>query len=134
MDFCVNTSECTKTDKTSRGTHVILDLYEIKKDKFIPGETLIDVLTEILTRNHATIIKKDFHNFPQVCEESSTSLTFLLAESHLAIHTWPEYGYVSLDVYTCGDKVNTMGIAKDIIDWYETDQFNGKLIYRSMKQ
>ncbi|MQA92134.1 MAG: adenosylmethionine decarboxylase [Gemmatimonas sp.] len=26
----------------------------------------------------------------------------LLAESHLAVHTWPEQGYVAADIYTCG--------------------------------
>lgn len=28
----------------------------------------------------------------------------LLAESHIAIHTWPELGYVAIDIFTCGDK------------------------------
>ena len=27
----------------------------------------------------------------------------VIAESHLAIHTWPEYGYAAVDVFTCGD-------------------------------
>jgi len=28
----------------------------------------------------------------------------LLAESHIAIHAWPEYKYVAVDIFTCGDK------------------------------
>ena len=27
--------------------------------------------------------------------------TVLLAESHIAIHTWPEVGFVTVDVYVC---------------------------------
>jgi S-adenosylmethionine decarboxylase len=27
----------------------------------------------------------------------------VISESHLSIHTWPEYGYAALDFYTCGD-------------------------------
>lgn len=27
----------------------------------------------------------------------------VVAESHLAIHTWPEYGYCAIDIFTCGD-------------------------------
>lgn len=30
----------------------------------------------------------------------------IISESHLAIHTWPEYKYASLDIYTCGDSVD----------------------------
>ena len=28
----------------------------------------------------------------------------LLAESHIAIHTWPEINYTAVDIFTCGDK------------------------------
>ena len=28
----------------------------------------------------------------------------IIAESHLAIHTWPELGYAAVDLFTCGDK------------------------------
>ena len=28
----------------------------------------------------------------------------LLSESHIAIHTWPEIGYIAIDIFTCGDK------------------------------
>jgi S-adenosylmethionine decarboxylase len=30
----------------------------------------------------------------------------LIAESHIAIHTWPEHGYAAVDVFTCGDRAN----------------------------
>jgi S-adenosylmethionine decarboxylase proenzyme len=31
----------------------------------------------------------------------------VIAESHLAVHTWPEYGYAAVDLFTCGTTVDT---------------------------
>ena len=44
-----------------------------------------------------------FHRFEPApgCEQSGITGVLLLAESHLAIHTWPELGGVTLDVYVC---------------------------------
>jgi S-adenosylmethionine decarboxylase len=43
-----------------------------------------------------------FHGFPSVDgEPRGVTGTVLLAESHLAVHTWPERGGVTLDVYVC---------------------------------
>lgn len=46
----------------------------------------------------ATVVGHTFHKFsPQ-----GVSGSVVIAESHLSIHTWPENGYVSVDIYTCG--------------------------------
>lgn len=42
-----------------------------------------------------------FHRFGAADEQSGITGVVLLAESHLAIHTWPELGGVTLDVYVC---------------------------------
>lgn len=46
-----------------------------------------------------TIVGEHFHQFSP---EGVTGV-LLLAESHLSIHTWPEYGYCAIDLFTCGD-------------------------------
>jgi len=30
----------------------------------------------------------------------------VIAESHISIHTWPEYGYAAVDIYTCGESTD----------------------------
>ena len=42
-----------------------------------------------------------FHRFGAADEQCGITGVVLLAESHLAIHTWPELGGVTLDVYVC---------------------------------
>ena len=44
-----------------------------------------------------TVVGDSFHQF----EPQGVTGTVLLAESHLAIHTWPESGFVTVDVYVC---------------------------------
>jgi S-adenosylmethionine decarboxylase proenzyme len=44
-----------------------------------------------------TIVGERFHQFEPV----GVTGVVLLAESHLAIHTWPERGFVSIDLYVC---------------------------------
>jgi S-adenosylmethionine decarboxylase proenzyme len=44
-----------------------------------------------------TVVGDSFYQF----EPAGVTGTVLLAESHLAIHTWPEHGFVTIDVYVC---------------------------------
>jgi S-adenosylmethionine decarboxylase len=50
----------------------------------------------------ATIVQSAFHTF----NPHGVSGVVIIAESHLAIHTWPEHGYAAIDVFTCGDSVD----------------------------
>ena len=47
----------------------------------------------------ATIIDVSFHEF----NPFGISGVVVIAESHLTIHTWPEYAYAAVDIFTCGD-------------------------------
>lgn len=49
-----------------------------------------------------TIITQTFHHFSPL----GVSGAVIIAESHLAIHTWPEYRYAAVDVFTCGDSAD----------------------------
>jgi len=60
-----------------------------------------DVMLSAAEEAGATILEKHFHHFsPQ-----GVSGAIIIAESHLAVHTWPEYGYAAMDIFTCGDSV-----------------------------
>jgi S-adenosylmethionine decarboxylase proenzyme len=52
----------------------------------------------VLQKCQATIINKSLHKF----EPQGLSIIYLLAESHLSIHTWPELKSCSIDFYHCG--------------------------------
>ena len=59
-----------------------------------------------------TAVGENFHQFaPQ-----GVTGTVLLAESHLAIHTWPETGFVSVDVLVCNFSTDNSGKAQALFD------------------
>lgn len=50
----------------------------------------------------ATVWAVSFHKFPP----KGVSGVVVISESHISTHTWPEFGYGALDIYTCGDEVD----------------------------
>jgi S-adenosylmethionine decarboxylase len=53
----------------------------------------------------ATVLQSCAHRF----EPQGVTVVVIVAESHLAIHTWPERGYLGFDYFTCGDRVDPRG-------------------------
>ena len=65
-------------------------------------EMLKCFMLEAASRSGAAVLDSSFHYFsPQ-----GVSGVVVIAESHLAIHTWPEHGYAAVDIFTCGTKVD----------------------------
>jgi S-adenosylmethionine decarboxylase len=56
-------------------------------------------MVEAAKRAQATIVDVVFHEF----NPFGISGVVVIAESHLAIHTWPEYRYAAVDVFSCGE-------------------------------
>ena len=81
------------------GTHVVLDLYDCEAPILDSEKKVEEVLKKAAEVANATVIGSVFRKFsPQ-----GVSGVVVVSESHLAIHTWPEHRYASVDIYTCGD-------------------------------
>lgn len=58
-----------------------------------------------------------FHEFPATAQgPGGVTATVLLAESHLCVHTWPEQGAVTLDVYVCNFGADHSGKARALME------------------
>jgi len=85
------------------GNHLLVELYECDSKKLNDLGKLEMVLEEAVRISGATALKASFHQFaPQ-----GVSGVIIIAESHFTIHTWPEYGYAALDIFTCGHSVDS---------------------------
>jgi S-adenosylmethionine decarboxylase len=83
----------------SIGVHLLLDFYEVDPERLTDATLLSQALVEAATAACMTPLSAPvLHRFP------GGGLTgFLpLAESHISFHTYPEYGYLAADVFTCG--------------------------------
>ena len=80
------------------GKQVLIDLYGC--DPVVLGDPLRlkRVLEDAARAARATIVSSHFHHFSQ----QGVSGVVIIAESHLTIHTWPELGTASIDIYTSG--------------------------------
>ena len=82
------------------GDHIIAEFMECENLDNI--QELEAALRAAAAAAGATVIDVIVYKFsPQ-----GMSAIVLLSESHISVHTWPEYGYAALDVYTCGDHVS----------------------------
>ena len=68
--------------------HIMNDVAAIEKDMVTAAQ-----------KAGATVINSTFHHFSPY----GVSGVVVIQESHLAIHTWPEYGYAAVDLFTCGE-------------------------------
>jgi S-adenosylmethionine decarboxylase len=80
------------------GRHVLLELRDCNAAKLDDLPFLKDTMMTAAIETGATIIGEIFHQFsPQ-----GVTGVIAIAESHLCIHTWPEFGYAAVDIFTCG--------------------------------
>ncbi|NOY88900.1 MAG: S-adenosylmethionine decarboxylase proenzyme [FCB group bacterium] len=84
------------------GRHLIVELVGCHRPTLDNLEQLEKYLKESVRQSGATIVESVFHRYnPQ-----GVSGVIVIAESHISIHTWPEYGYAAVDFFTCGETVD----------------------------
>ena len=80
------------------GTHLVVDAWEAPEDLLNDPKGIRRALIEAITAGEATLIDICVHQF----SPHGVTATATLSESHIAIHTWPEYGYFAADLFFCG--------------------------------
>ncbi|MGL4820252.1 MAG: adenosylmethionine decarboxylase [Bacilli bacterium] len=84
------------------GRHVISELWGCDFDKLNDMDFIEQTFVEAALKSGAEVREVAFHKFaPQ-----GVSGVVIISESHLTIHSFPEHGYASIDVYTCSDRID----------------------------
>jgi S-adenosylmethionine decarboxylase proenzyme len=100
------------------GIHLLGEWYGCPADtpEFTRAEALRAVCLKAVEASGLTIVGDRFFQF----EPQGVTGTILLAESHLAIHTWPEAGFVTVDVYVCNYTTDNSDKAQRLFGTLET--------------
>src|SRR3989304_6300585 len=96
------------------GRHMLLELFDCDAQVINSLETVKGALVEEAKRAQATIVEAVFHEFTPF----GSSGVVVIAESPLSIHTWPEYRYAAVDIFSCGDVLKP-----DVAAHYLVEQF-----------
>ena len=86
----------------SLGRHVLVELYGCTPEILNDVIKIEQSMVAAAQKAEATVINSTFHHFSPF----GVSGVVVIQESHLAIHTWPEFGYAAIDIFTCGETVN----------------------------
>ncbi len=111
-NFCVDWGKLN-------GTHVVANLYRCRGEAryLTDADVLRRFCIDSIERSGLTIVGELFHTFTGENEKSGgVTGCVVLAESHLAIHCWPEIAGVTLDVYVCNLSQDNNARARQLVD------------------
>ena len=84
------------------GRHILVEFTGCNAEALNDVALIENAMVQAAQIAGATVINSTFHYF----SPWGVSGVVVIQESHLAIHTWPEYRYAAVDLFTCGDSVD----------------------------
>ena len=80
------------------GRHILVEFYGCITSVLNDARSIQVSMEEAAVKSNATIVNSVFHRF----SPHGVSGVVVIAESHFAVHTWPEHRYAAVDLFTCG--------------------------------
>jgi len=84
------------------GRHIIVEMWGCCKDTIDNVHIVKEILTKATESIKATLVDVVCHRFSPY----GVTGVAILAESHISVHTWPEYEYTAVDIFICSSTIN----------------------------
>lgn len=111
------------------GTHYILEMYDCPVDVLDNEKLIADVIRTAVERAGLNLLKLATYKFtPQ-----GVTAVGLISESHVSIHTWPEYGYCAADVFTCGSPRSAKIVVDHLLEAFSPADYELKRFKRGAR-
>lgn len=110
------------------GRQILVEFYDCKETNINDVEYIESSLIKATKASNATIISHNFHKFSPY----GVSGVVVIAESHVAIHTWPEYNYAAVDIFTCGDTIDPWVIQEHLKEYLDSKNVSSMEMKRGL--
>lgn len=110
------------------GRQILVEFYDCDSEKINDVEFIESAFLEATKASRATIISHNFHKFSPY----GVSGVVVIAESHVSIHSWPEYNYAAVDIFTCGDTIDPWVIQEHLKEAFESKNISSMEMKRGM--
>jgi S-adenosylmethionine decarboxylase len=110
------------------GTHIVAELSLCNQEILGDIAKVRDIMVRAALAAKAQVREVAFHKF----EPGGVSGVVVLAESHLSIHTWPEYGYAAIDTYTCGETADPWRACDYMAEKFEAQNVKTTMVERGI--
>lgn len=114
------------TEVKFKGVHYLLDIEAIDFKILNDKDFLDKTCKETIKIGTMILIDSKVHQF----KPQGLTGIYLLSESHLSFHTWPEKGCISLDFYTCGNLDKAYEAVQYLIKTFKSNNYKLDKIYR----
>lgn len=110
------------------GRQILVEYYDCDQSKINDVSFVEAALIKAAKASKATLISHNFHKFSPY----GISGVVVIAESHIAIHTWPEYNYAAVDIFTCGETIDPWIIQEYLKENFESKNVSSMEMKRGM--
>ncbi len=83
------------------GRQILAEFYGCNSENLKDEKYIEKAMVDACIIGKATVVTYTFHSFSPF----GVSGVVVIAESHVAIHTWPEHNYAAVDIFTCGETI-----------------------------
>lgn len=89
-------------------SQLLVDLYECDGNIIDDMEKIKEISRRMIREIHSEIVEECSHKF----EPIGITYIAVITTSHFSIHTWPEYHYAAVDIFSCDEELPDKVIEK----------------------
>ena len=111
-----------------KNIQIIAEFYGCNADLISRAEKVKKIINRAIKKSNLTKLRSHYHQF----RPSGVTGVVLLAESHITMHSWPEYNYIALDLFSCGDKAKAAAAYKQLVKDFRPAKVKKTVIMRGL--